>query len=546
MAIELKGPAGWTSETSSNSRREVDTNKNALPAHEQDLDGVNNGWGNLDHDARDMARLGKKQEFKRNFSFASALGFVSVYMATWEFVLVSLSVGFSDGGYAGLFWCFVVTVICYASIVASLAEMESMSPTAGGQYHWVSEFGPPKYQRVLSYASGWMSTLGWLASVASSTFVTTTQIQAMIEVTYPDFAFTQWQYTLIMWAFTIITIFFNTSGAPVLPLLEKVFLGGHLLGFFAVMIPLLVLCPKNSAREVFVDFQNHSGYSNIGTAYLISQVYVMYCNLGSDSVVHISEEVENASLVVPRCMWWSYLGNVGLGIVMLITMLFCIGPLDGVLKSDAPYLLLFNNTGKPGLSIALNVILFLLIYAGNITALTTCAREVFAFARDRGLPFSKTMSKMDHKRDVPSNSVYIVSVAVALLSCINFGSTLGFNIVVSLSLLGLLSTYMISIGCVLLKRLKGEELPYARWSLGRSGLVINAFAFLYSAFILVFSCFPTTLPVDLSSANWAPLVWVGVIIVSIVFYVVYGRRHYTAPVEFIRGHKKDGVGLQTS
>ena len=47
----------------------------------------------------------------------------------------------------------------------------------------------------------------------------------------------------------------------------------------------------------------------------------MYCNLGSDSVVHISEEVENASLVVPRAMWWSYIGNVLVGIVTLITML---------------------------------------------------------------------------------------------------------------------------------------------------------------------------------------------------------------------------------
>lgn len=99
---------------------------------------VNAGqWGNTISDEQDMARLGKRQEFKRNFSFLSALGFVSVYMATWEFVLVSLAVGFTNGGYAGLFWCFLTTVTCYATIVASLAEMESMAPTAGGQYHWV-------------------------------------------------------------------------------------------------------------------------------------------------------------------------------------------------------------------------------------------------------------------------------------------------------------------------------------------------------------------------------------------------------------------------
>ena len=90
------------------------------------------------YDTLDMQRLGKKQEFKRNFNFWSALGFVSIYMATWEFVLVSLSVGFANGGFAGLFWCFITTVLCYGTIVASLAEMESMAPTSGGQYHWVS------------------------------------------------------------------------------------------------------------------------------------------------------------------------------------------------------------------------------------------------------------------------------------------------------------------------------------------------------------------------------------------------------------------------
>lgn len=34
--------------------------------------------------------------------------------------------GLINGGFGGLFWTFIGTVICYATIVASLAEMESM------------------------------------------------------------------------------------------------------------------------------------------------------------------------------------------------------------------------------------------------------------------------------------------------------------------------------------------------------------------------------------------------------------------------------------
>lgn len=35
-----------------------------------------------------------------------------------------------------------------------MAEMASMAPTTGGQYHWVSEFAPEKSQAFLSYVVG--------------------------------------------------------------------------------------------------------------------------------------------------------------------------------------------------------------------------------------------------------------------------------------------------------------------------------------------------------------------------------------------------------
>jgi choline transport protein len=41
-----------------------------------------------------------------------------------------------------------------------------------------------------------------------------------------------------------------------------------------------------------------------------------------------------------------------------------------------------------------NVLLWVLIYLGNITALATCARETWAFARDKGLPFSGYIGHM--------------------------------------------------------------------------------------------------------------------------------------------------------
>lgn len=153
---------------------------------------------------------------------------------------------------------------------------------------------------------------------------------------------------------------------------------------------------------------------------------------------------------------------------------------------------------------------------------------------------------MDHKWHVPFNSVYVSSIAIGILCLINLGSTSGFTIVVSLNLLALLSTYMLAIGCVLRKRILREELPFARWSLGKFGLPINLFAFCYCFFVIVFSCFPTEVPVTLETANWAPVVWVGVILLAAVLYIMHGRRNYTPPVIFVEGRKVAGVGLQST
>lgn len=50
--------------------------------------------------------------------------------------------------------------------------------------------------------------------------------------------------------------------------------------------------------------------------------------------------------------------------------------------------------------------------------------RVFAFARDKGLPFPKVVGRMDPKWNIPFNAVYITSIGVVLLSLINLGSTL--------------------------------------------------------------------------------------------------------------------------
>ena len=124
----------------------------------------------------------------------------------------------------------------------------------------------------------------------------------------------------------------------------------------------------------------------------VSGAHSLCHNRNADA--NTAEEVEDASLVVPRCMWWSYLLNAFMGFIILITMLFCIGDLNDAINAPAPYLSLFNNTGSVGVATTLTIILFVLIFSGNITSLATTSREAWAFSRDRGFPYSRWISRV--------------------------------------------------------------------------------------------------------------------------------------------------------
>lgn len=53
-------------------------------------------------DQRDMWRMGKAQEMRRNFRFVSIFGFTMLVMCSWETMLGTSIIGLINGGTAGL------------------------------------------------------------------------------------------------------------------------------------------------------------------------------------------------------------------------------------------------------------------------------------------------------------------------------------------------------------------------------------------------------------------------------------------------------------
>ncbi|KAF7503562.1 hypothetical protein GJ744_003635 [Endocarpon pusillum] len=489
-------------------------------------------------DQHDMQVLGRVQELRRNFGFMSIIGFGSTLICTWEFVLAgALTSSLHNGGTAGLFWGYIVVVFAFFLIYASLAEMAAMAPTSGGQYHWVSEFSPMSCQKYLSYLTGWVCFLGWQSALVGAAFLVGTMSQGLITLNVPSYEPQPWHGTLFVIAVGFLTVFFNTFLAKRLPFVEGIMLILHVVGIFPIMIPLWVLAPRNNSRAVFTEFTNNGGWPTDGVSFMVGLNAIVVSLLGFDSSVHMSEETKNAARTLPRSIMWSTCLNSLLGLAMVITICYTIGDIDSVLETETgyPFIQIFYNTTQSlaGASV-MTVVIILTILASTIATTASASRQIWSFARDKGVPFSSTISRVTPGWNIPVNSVIISLVVVILLSLINIGSTAALNALFTLGGGSLITSYTLCIGCLVSKRLRGEPLPPRPWSLGRYGLAINIGAILCLLMLFVWSFFPAATPVEPSTMNWGCLIYGSVILFSTVYYLIIGRKVYTPPLEKVR------------
>ncbi|KAL4776113.1 amino acid/polyamine transporter I [Aspergillus nidulans var. acristatus] len=488
-------------------------------------------------DQRDMNAMGRVQVLRRNFRFISILGFACTLISTWEVILTLLSSVLTDGGTAGLIWGFLIVTAGFSLVFASIAEIASMSPTSGGQYHWVSEYAPRRYQKFLSYITGWLTAIGWQCAIVTIAMLAGTIIQGLIVLNDPGYNFERWHGTLLVIAITTFSIFFNTFLARNLPMVEALILIIHVVGLFAIIIPLWVLAPRNNAKAVFTEFNNGGGWNSDGTATLVGFSTTITAMIGYDCSVHMSEEIKDASRTLPKAMMSAVGVNAVLGFIMIITLCFTLGEVDNILESPTgfPFIQIFYNTTQSyAATNTMTAILVITLTASTITEVATASRQLWSFARDKGLPFSDFFAYVTPGWNIPLNSVLVSLIVTILLSLINIGSTVALAAIVSLTITSLMSAYILSIGCILLKRFRNEPLPHRRWSLGRFGMAINIAAMAFLLPVFVFAFFPLMAVVDKQTMNWSVVMYIGLITLASVYYIVRGRNHFVAPVALVR------------
>ncbi|KAK5998949.1 Choline transport-like protein [Cladobotryum mycophilum] len=504
-------------------------------------------------DGEQLARLGKKAVLRRTFGFISILGVSCTTLVTWEGVPINISLSMKNGGPAGLVYSFILVWIGNFSFCATLCELVSIAPTSAGQYHWVSMLAPRSSAKFLSYITGWLTVGGWQASLATIVYVSATMIQGVAVLLAPSYTIERYQSTLIMWAVILFSLFINSVVNRLLSKFEGLILVLHILGFFGIMIALVTLGPRADAASVFTTFRNDGNWPTQGLSFMIGTSITATSFLGADAAFHLSEEVSNPSLVVPRSIMLTLMINGGLGFAMMMAILFCMGDLQHALESPTgyPFIEVFHQaTDSVAASAIMTAILIVLCCSASVGILASTSRVFWAFARDRGFPFWRTLSSVNPRTSVPLWAVSITSIISALIGLVVIGSKVAFSDITSLTLSCLYASYFICAVLLLYRRCTGGlrtahsttmssgptntpggELVWGPWHIpGVFGIINNAFACVFLLIIWFFCLWPPATPVNAAEMNYSVLMTGSMVIFSIVYYPIWGKRDYLGPV----------------
>ncbi|KAJ8131747.1 hypothetical protein O1611_g1876 [Lasiodiplodia mahajangana] len=506
----------------------------------------------LSSDDAALTRLGKKPVLKRSFNFITILGFSCTILITWEASLFIFVSGLSNGGPAGLVYGYILAWAGMICIFITLSEMVSMAPTSGGQYHWVSILSPPSMQQFLGYITGWLQLTGWQAIVSSAGLLTGTMIQSLVVLTHPEYRdrMQNWHGTFISWGVILLNFIINTSFNTAFAKLEGFAFIFHILGFFAVLLPLVVLSEHGTAKDVFDTFLNLGDWQTQGLSFSIGIAGTVFALLGGDGAMHMAEEIHNPGIVLPWSLLTTLIINGLLGFGMIIALLYCMGDIDAALAEDAhyPFMPILRNSleSTAGAAILTSLIVVMTFTAATGTLAST-SRIYWAFARDRALPGWRTLKKTSTRTNIPFNAVLTTAVFSIILSLINIGDATAFNGVISISIAGLLGSYLIAACVLLYRRLTGgirepngndekvnrvgSDLSWGPWRIrGPLGVIINILAIAFLIFFLFFSFWPTSRMVTPQNFNWAVLATGVVLLFSVVYYFIWARKVYTGPV----------------
>ncbi|KAL8848872.1 MAG: hypothetical protein Q9221_006097 [Calogaya cf. arnoldii] len=481
-------------------------------------------------DAELAAKFGYQPVFKRQFGYLSTFSFAVSISGLFSSVATTFSYPLYAGGASSAVWSWFLSGAGCMCIACSVAELVSAYPTCGGLYYTVSRLAPKKWVPSISWVTGWLNLIGQIAGHASSEYGASQLLLAAVSMG-SDFTYVPTRGTTVgvMAALTVLTGLANSLSTYWMEKMTKTYVIFHMAVLVSCGIALLAKCEtRHDAKYVFTDIDAASGWTPVGFSWLFGSLSVSWTMTNYDATAHITEEISNPEVKAPwavsSAMLLTYLG----GLLFNIVLCFVMGDMASILESpmEQPVAQIFYNVlGKNG-GIFYTVCAFVILKFVTFTGMQSLGRTLFAFSRDRLVPFCNIWVQTNPVTETPLYAVWICVFAAIAINLISLGSYAAIVGVFATTAIALDWSYCIPIVC----KMAFGQFERGPWHMGSLSWWVNAYGVVWTLFASIIFILPTARPVSGYTMNYAIAFLGAILIFSAIFWYAGGRKYYTGPV----------------
>ncbi len=523
-------------------------------------------------DVKDLHGLGYAQELYRTMGGFSnfAISFSIISILTGAVILYDY--GLAWGGTAAVLIGWPLVTVFVLLIAASMAEIASAYPTAGGLYYWASKMKNNRW----GWWTAWLNLIGQFAIVAginfaaaaflNATIITPLLANASIDYQNTTLVFGQSWLTgqlLTMGILMLVELALNIAGINLVAILNQVSVWWHIGIVAAVVILIFVVGkPDISGLTLFkIQPQDVAGSWNndIGPislkygpaisyplvlAFFFSLLLANWTYTGYDASAHVAEETVGARMSSAWGVFLSVAVSAVVGFIFLLALTTHLPGLGDLFPQslDTPVQATASQYYFGGgvaviaiLQYNLNSIIILgagmgdLLAAGIAIAMSFCGlasvaaagRMLFAFSRDDGIPGSGWLKKVSHRYRTPANSLTAI-VVVAWLFTVAAGIVGGGTAIVIVTAISTIFLYAAYGVVIYLGATTTDWLKFRVWSLGRFSKPVAWLAVFWVIVLMILFSFPT-------SGNISFPFMVVTIVLLLVYYFGWARQRFKGP-----------------
>ncbi|KKY22812.1 putative gaba permease [Phaeomoniella chlamydospora] len=486
-----------------------------------------------DEDAAVLAKMGYKQELRRNFSMIEVFGIAFSIMGLLPSIASTLSFSIPAGP-VGMVWGWFVASAFIFVVGLAMADLGSSMPTSGGLYYWTHFYASPKWRKYLCFLVGYSNTLGLVGGLCSIDYGFALMFVSVITIARDG----NWSpsngviYAIFLCCVLLHGVFASTL-AKVMGKLQTVFVVLNFILIFATIIALPIGKDKrNDAAYIFSHMENLTTWPT-GWSFMLAWLSPIWTIGGFDSCVHLSEEASNAKKAVPFGILMS-IGSCWLfGFIILIAIAACMSTdLDSILSSpfgQPMAQIYYDALGKNG-ALGLMSLLMIVQFLMGLSILVAASRQTWAFTRDGALPFSRYLRKVSVRLGyIPARAVWFCVLLAAILGLLCLIASAAASALFSLAVAG----NNLAWGGPILSRLvwgQNKFVPGPIYTGDRFSRPIGWLAVIFLIFGILLAMFPDGGPnPSPSDMNYTVVINSAVWLGATAYYILDARKWFKGP-----------------